>query len=81
MDRFISATDANRDFSSLLGKVAAGESFVVTSHGRPVARFTPVRKDVVDQAVVAARRAHITALRAGPSGKALPKFSRDDFYD
>ncbi|MDP1912788.1 type II toxin-antitoxin system Phd/YefM family antitoxin [Brevundimonas sp.] len=81
MDRFISATDANRDFSNLLGKVAAGESFVVTSHGRPVARFTPVRKDVVDQEVVAARRAHIAALRVRPPNQPRPRLSRDEFYD
>ena len=81
MDRFISATEANRDFSSLLGRVASGESFVVTSHGKPVARFAPLGKDVVDQDVVAARRAHIVKLRARPSGKAAPRFARDDFYD
>ncbi len=81
MDRFISATDANRDFSSLLGKVAGGESFIVTSHGKPVARFTPLGKDVMDPETVAARRAHIAALRARSSGQAHPKLARDDFYD
>lgn len=81
MDRLISATEANRDFSSLLGKVAAGESFIVTSHGKPVARFAPLAKAAVEKDIVAARRAHIVSLRARGSGKALPRLSREDFYD
>jgi len=42
MDRAISASEANQRFSELLRDVAAGESVTVTSHGRPVARMTPV---------------------------------------
>ncbi len=42
MDRAISASDANQRFSELLREVQEGESFVVTSRGRPVARVTPV---------------------------------------
>ena len=37
----ISAADANRGFSRLLREVREGASFVVTAHGRPVARVTP----------------------------------------
>lgn len=81
MERLISATDANRDFSSLLGKVAAGETYVVTSHGKPVARFMPIKAEAVDPAVVAARRVHIAALKARRPGKTQPRFSRDEFYD
>lgn len=42
MDRAISASDANQRFSELLRQVQEGESFVVTSRGRPVAKVTPV---------------------------------------
>jgi prevent-host-death family protein len=42
MDRAISASDANQRFSELLREVQEGESFVVTSRGRPVARVTPI---------------------------------------
>lgn len=42
MERAISASDANQHFSELLREVQEGESFVVTSRGRPVAKVTPV---------------------------------------
>jgi prevent-host-death family protein len=81
MDTLISATEANRDFSSLLGKVAAGQTFVVTSHGRPVARFAPIRTETIDPEIVAARRAHIASLKTQAPGAVRPRFSRDEFYD
>ncbi len=42
MERAITASDANQRFSELLREVQDGESFVVTSRGRPVAKVTPV---------------------------------------
>jgi len=45
MDGATSATDANRRFSELLRTVKKGRSVVVTSHGKPVARITPVIED------------------------------------
>jgi prevent-host-death family protein len=44
MEEPISAADANRRFSVLLRKVREGRSYVVTSHGKPVARLIPVGK-------------------------------------
>ena len=43
MEKAISAADANRKFSQLLKDVREGQSYVVTSHGRPVARIAPVQ--------------------------------------
>jgi prevent-host-death family protein len=42
MEKPISAADANRNFSHLLRQVREGHTYVVTSHGRPVARIAPV---------------------------------------
>jgi prevent-host-death family protein len=42
MDRAISASDANQRFSEMLREVQAGESFIVTSRGRPVAKVSPI---------------------------------------
>ena len=39
MDKIVSAAEANREFSSLLRGVREGQTFVVTSHGKPVARM------------------------------------------
>ncbi|MES0203749.1 type II toxin-antitoxin system Phd/YefM family antitoxin [Mesorhizobium australicum] len=41
LEKGVSATDANRRFSLLLRGVREGQSYVVTSHGRPVARIVP----------------------------------------
>ncbi|MGX8007919.1 type II toxin-antitoxin system Phd/YefM family antitoxin [Mesorhizobium sp. ORM8.1] len=45
MDEAVSAADANRKFSSILRGVRDGQSYVVTSHGRPVARIIPAEKN------------------------------------
>lgn len=42
MERAITASDANQRFSEMLREVQEGETFVVTSRGRPVAKVTPV---------------------------------------
>jgi len=45
MDRPITASEANQRFSEMLRDVAKGESFTVTSRGRPVARVIPVDQE------------------------------------
>lgn len=45
MDKPISASEANQRFSEMLREVANGESFTVTSRGRPVARVIPVEHE------------------------------------
>lgn len=42
VDKPITASEANQRFSEMLREVANGESFTVTSRGRPVARVIPV---------------------------------------
>ena len=61
MDKAVSATDANRRFSELLRTVKKGQSVVVTSHGKPVAKLMPIVED--DRATEEAR----SALFARPS--------------
>jgi prevent-host-death family protein len=41
IDRAISAAETNRSFSRLLWEVRDGRSYVVTAHGKPVARIVP----------------------------------------
>lgn len=38
----IGASDAKTHWSRLLDWVAAGESFTITKHGRPVAKLVPI---------------------------------------
>ena len=43
--RTITASDANRNFSGLLRDVAAGESILIVSRGKPVAKISPADAD------------------------------------
>jgi prevent-host-death family protein len=45
MERAITASDANQRFSEMLRDVLKGESYVVMSRGRPVARIVPIDRD------------------------------------
>lgn len=55
----ISATEAARRFSDLLDEIEhGGESFVVTRHGKPVARIEPARPAPSGRELLAYLRAH-----------------------
>jgi len=78
MEKAISAADANRKFSQLLREVREGRSYVVTSHGRPVARIAPVTEQH-DGRAKAALLAHLEErhMRRRPVGR----WKRDELYD
>lgn len=80
MERTITATEANRDFSRLFREVAAGESYVVTARGQPLVRMTPAtdRADN-DEDRVAKRHALVDALAALPA-VAADRITREDGY-
>ena len=54
MSSTVSAADANRQFSQLLGRAAGGEVVVITRRGNPVAQLAPytdpVNKGTADMA-------------------------------
>jgi prevent-host-death family protein len=74
----ISAADANRKFSMMLRRVREGHSYVVTSHGRPVARIVPV--DTADRVSSTARATLLERLKAAPV-LTIGRWTRDDLYD
>lgn len=78
MGKTISAADANRKFSQVLREVREGRSFVVTSHGRPVARIEPV--DSNTQKREAAKAALLKRLRRQPIVDIGP-WTREELYD
>ncbi|MBX9701596.1 MAG: type II toxin-antitoxin system prevent-host-death family antitoxin [Acetobacteraceae bacterium] len=79
MDTAISAADANRAFSRLLREVREeGRSFVVTAHGKPVARLVPC--DAADAARGTARAELLARLAAQPVVD-VGRWSRDDLYE
>jgi prevent-host-death family protein len=79
MDEPISAADANRRFSQLLRGVREEQAtYIVTSHGKPVAKITPV-----DAASGISARAHallLERLRTQPVVNA-GRWTRDELYE
>lgn len=78
MEEAISAADANRKFSLLLRGVREGHSYVVTSHGRPVARIVPAGKH--EDVATGARSALLSRLETQPVINA-GRWKRDDLYE
>ncbi|HEY0422878.1 MAG TPA: type II toxin-antitoxin system prevent-host-death family antitoxin [Rhodopila sp.] len=78
MDHAVSAADANRGFSHILREVRDGASYVVTAHGKPVARIVPC--ELADAARAAARSALLERLRDQPVIDIGP-WRRDELYE
>jgi prevent-host-death family protein len=78
MEEAISAAEANRNFSRMLRSVRDGHSYVVTSHGRPVARLIPV--DQFADTSSAARDALVARLRRQPIVH-IGHWTRDELYE
>lgn len=78
MDKAVSASDANRRFSRLLSAVREGESFVITSHGRPVARLLPVEGD--EEARSRARAALFRRVMRQPV-RNIGRWKREELYE
>lgn len=78
MEEAVSAANANRRFSLLLRGVREGRSYVVTSHGKPVARLISARKH--DDVASGARSALLSRLEKQPVINA-ERWARDELYD
>jgi prevent-host-death family protein len=78
MEKSISATDANRKFSRLLDGVRKGRSYIVTSHGRPIAKISPV--NAPEKAPIVARKALLARLRRQTVTRA-GRWKRDELYE
>jgi prevent-host-death family protein len=78
MERAVSAADANRKFSKLLRTVREGHSYIVTSHGKAVAKIVPVQKN--GGVTRGARAALVKRLRSEPVVK-VGRWSRDELYE
>ena len=78
MEKDISAADANRRFSEVLRAVRQGQSYVVTSHGRPVARIAPI--EMTGDTSGKARSALLKRLRSQRIVK-IGRWKRDELYE
>jgi len=78
MDKAISAAEANRKFSLLLREVRDGRSYVVTSHGKPVARLVPAGKH--EDVAAGARSALLSRLKKQPVIQ-VGRWTREELYE
>jgi prevent-host-death family protein len=78
MEKVVSAADANRKFSQLLRTVREGQSYVVTSHGKAVAKIVPVEKN--GGVTRGARAALLKRLRS-ERVVTVGRWSRDELYE
>jgi prevent-host-death family protein len=78
MSETITATEANRDFSRILREVGNGQTYIITSHGRPIARLVPTDEDESERE--AARRRLFERVRSQPFRNIGP-WTRDELYE
>jgi len=78
MEEAISAADANRRFSLLLRGIREGRSYVVTSHGKPVARLIPAGKH--EDLAAGARTVLLSRLESQAAVQAQ-RWTRDELYE
>ena len=62
----IGAYEAKTHLPALLERVARGERFTITKHGRPIARLVPVERVSPDR-----RRAAVERLKVFANGRTL----------
>lgn len=79
MDEAVSAAEANRKFSQILRHVREGRSYVVTSHGNPVARIVPAQPN--SALATAAKATLMDRLRSQPVQIVGERWTRDELYD
>ena len=78
MEKAVSAADANRKFSELLRGVRQGHSYIVTAHGRPIARILPVGEN--EGAASNTRSALLKRLRS-QRAVSIGRWKREELYE
>ena len=78
MEKAVSAAEANRKFSKLLGAVREGLSYIVTAHGKAVAKIVPVARN--GGVARAARRTLLKRLRS-ERVVTIGRWTRDELYE
>jgi prevent-host-death family protein len=78
MEKVVSAADANRKLSQLLRNVRRGRTYVVTSHGKPIAKISPI--DGSRRIEASARATLLIRLRRQSLTKAV-RWTRDKLYE
>jgi prevent-host-death family protein len=80
MSKTITLRDANQGFSRCIREVEAGEEFVITRKGQPVAKLVPVggKRVLTPEQEVARARALAIMKEGWPLN--IRRFNRDEIY-
>jgi prevent-host-death family protein len=81
MEQLLSVYEAKTHFSSYLQRATAGESFTVTSHGKPVARISPPLESIQDELREAQIRAAIERIKARHADPKTPRVSQAEWKE
>jgi prevent-host-death family protein len=82
IEETVSAAEANRSFSRLLRGVREGRRYILTDHGRPIARLIPA--GVEDEADCRVREAAKRELRRRLESQPvcdIGRWTRDELYE
>jgi prevent-host-death family protein len=82
MEKEVALRDANQQFAKYVRAVEAGESFVITRRGKPVARLLPIEpgKRILTPEQQAARQRALERMRRGWDLGSY-KFNREELYE
>jgi prevent-host-death family protein len=82
MEKTVTAADANRKFSELLRGVRKGRTYIVTSHGNPVAKIVPVDSDAPNREAAHAALLHrLRSQKPLEGAVARLRWTRDELYE
>lgn len=79
MARTVSASEANQNFSRLLGEAEAGETITIERRGRTVAKLVPTAESARARRIAAGRR--MIAFMDTLPGFVTGPWTRDELYD
>jgi len=79
MARTVTASEANQNFSKLLGEAEAGETITIERRGKAVAKLGPTEDDVRARRIEAGRR--MIALMETLPHRTVAPWTRDELYD
>lgn len=79
MARTVTASEANQNFSRILGEAEAGETIFIERRGKPVAKLVPT-EDVRREQRIAAAKEMIEYFQSWPIVTTGP-WTRDELYD
>jgi prevent-host-death family protein len=81
MTKSVTLRDANQNFAKYVRQVQAGEEFVITRRGQPVARLSPVsgKRVLTPEQEAALERTRRRLEKGWPLG--IGRVDRDSLYD